>query len=56
MAADPSAVKDVVEGLFGLFALLGVIPSTIVAPIVLIGGGVAALFDKKKGGDSDESI
>lgn len=39
-------VKNIVEGAFSIFAVLGWIPGAIVAPVVLVAGSISKLFKK----------
>lgn len=48
MAASPDDIQNVIEGTFGLLAIFGWLPATIAAPIVLIGRGIAGIFNKDK--------
>lgn len=43
---DAENVKNIVEGAFSIFAVLGWIPGAIVAPAVLIVGSISKLFKK----------
>jgi hypothetical protein len=43
---DAEAVKNIVEGAFSIFAVLGWIPGAIVAPVVLVAGSISKLFKK----------
>jgi ATP/ADP translocase len=52
--ANPDDVKNVVEGVVSVLALFGWLPGAIVAPLVLLGGGIAGLFTKGK--KDNESI
>ena len=44
--ANPEDVKNIVEGAFSIFAVLGWIPGAIVAPAILIVGSISKLFKK----------
>lgn len=47
-SASPDEIQQVVEGAVTLFAVLGWVPAVIVAPVVLLGGGIAGLFSKEE--------
>lgn len=56
MAADPESVSKVVEGAVTLLAVFGLVPAAILAPVVLIGRGVAELVGGKKVKQAEEEI
>lgn len=48
MSTSPDDIQNILEGTFSLLAIFGVVPAAIAAPIVLLGRGIAGIFERDK--------